>query len=182
MAKKSKETNLIYLEQGIDLARRVIFLDKDIDNENIGPIIRAIQIMEIESSEAPITIFINSTGGEVYSGIALFDLLEASKCPIQTICMGGAMSMAFIIFLAGDMRLSYPNATFMAHSLSGGIFGKVQEMKVDLEESKRLNNVLLEILGKKTNKSKKWWAKEIQHEDKYYDVKRAIKLGILSKN
>lgn len=181
MAKKKKiELDTFYIQHGIDVFNRRVFLDEEVDEVSMGWIIRAIQTMIEIDAEMPIKLFINSFGGSVYDGLALFDLLESLPCEVHTVCLGSAMSMSLILFLVGDVRSAYPRSTFMAHSLSGGIEGTMSDMKIDLAESKRLNNILLKILSSNTKKTLAWWKKEIEHEDKYYDYKKSVKLGIVT--
>jgi len=176
--KKDKESDRYYIEAGIDLARRVIFLDDDVDNLQMGWFFRAVQIMELQDPEGEITFIINSFGGEVYSGLSLVDLLLATSCPITTVCAGSAMSMGLILFLTGDTRIAYPSATFMAHEVADGTEGKVGEMKVDLKEAERVNEVLFDLLAARTKKTKKWWKTNASPKDFYFDTKKAKTLGV----
>ncbi len=180
MAKRKIDINTFYIQHGIDIIGRRVFLDEEVDEMSMGWIIRSIQMMIDIDSEKPIKLFINSFGGSVYDGLALYDLLESLPCLVHTTCIGSAMSMALLLFLAGDVRTAYPRATFMSHGLSGGIEGSMSDMKIDLAESKRLNNILLRVLSDRTKKSLNWWKKEIEHEDKYYDYTKALKLGIIT--
>jgi len=181
MARKKKiDVNTFYIQNGIDVERRRIFLDEEVDETSMGWIIRSVQMMMDIDSESPIKLYINSFGGSAYDGLALYDLLESLPCEVHTTCIGSAMSMSLILFLVGDVRTAYPRATFMAHSLSAGIDGNISEMSIDLKESKRLNDILLKILADRTKKSLKWWSKEIQHEDRYYDYNKSLKIGIIT--
>jgi ATP-dependent Clp protease protease subunit len=179
MSEEKIDNRRYYLERGIDLDNRIIYLDDEIVPDVVGVYVRAIQIMESADQHQAITIYFNSPGGDVYSGLSLYDKISQSPCEINTICSGIAMSMGLILFLAGDNRSAFPHATFMAHSLSSMSGGKLQDMTVDLVENQRLNAILIDILVETTNKTKKWWTEEIKHEDKYYSVKQAKKLGIL---
>ena len=180
MAKRKIDVNTFYIQHGIDVANRRIFLDEEVDEASVGWIIRAVQTMIDIDKDKPIKFFINSFGGSVYDGLALYDLLESLPCEVHTICIGSAMSMSLILFLVGDIRTAYPRSTFMAHSLSGGLEGTLNDMKIDLNESKRLNNILLKILADRTKHTLAWWKKEIEHEDRYYDYSKSLKLGIIT--
>ena len=177
--KKIDETAEFWITYGIDLKKRRIYLDEEVDEFSMGWINRAIMLMVDLDDKAPIEVYINCFGGSVYDGLGLYDILSNINVPIHTYCVGSAMSMALLLFLAGDVRVATPNSTFMAHSLSAGMGGKLSEMKVDMKESERLHKVLVKILADNTLKSEKWWEAEIKHEDKYYDVKRAKELGII---
>ena len=178
---QNNENGFQYVEYGISVEKRRVMIDEEVDEFSMGWVIRAIQLMIEQNDKDPIEIYINSFGGCCYAGLALYDLLRAAKCPIKTFCIGKAMSMSLILFLAGDERYTFPNSTYMVHSVSSGSFGKVKEMEIDLKETKRLNNILLDILGERTKKNKKWWSKEIEHDDKYYDKVKAKTLGIVNK-
>lgn len=176
------ENDWAYIQNGIDLLNRRITLDDNVEAGAIGWICRAIEVMAEESTEKPIDIVVNCFGGEVYSGLALYDTIEAYKSvvPIRTIAKGAIMSMGVIIYLAADERTASPRASFMVHSVSGGAIGKTYEVEVDTKEIKRLNSMLCDILTDRTKRTRKYWEKEMKYEDKYYDVEKAVKLGIVN--
>ena len=176
--KKSRENNQFYVEGGIDLEGRRITIDEDIDEYTAGWAIRAIHKME-ENSNEPIDIYINSYGGSVYDGLALYNLLRRTNCLIRTHAMGKIMSMAFLIYLAGDERYAERYATFLNHSISSVAWGKLHEMVTEIKECQRLEQISLEILENRTFKDMKWWKKQTRYEDKYYDVVQAMELGII---
>ena len=180
MTKKriNTEDQKYYIQYGIYIKKRKIYLDEEIDESSIGWISRGIDEMIDEDPNAPITLYVNSFGGSVYDGLGLYDTLEGLDCEVNTICRGSAMSMALILFLAGDNRSITKRSTIMAHSLSSGSWGTVNIQEVDLKESKRLNELLLMILAAKTKKTKKWWSDKIKHDDFYIDPKLSAKLGI----
>lgn len=181
-AKKKSGMELVefFLNYGIDIKNRNVFLDGDIDEDSVGAVIRGVIAMTNDDTEKPITVYINSYGGVVYEGLALYDSLVALDCPVHTICYGKAMSMALIVYLAGDKRFSSPRATFMNHSSAGMAGGKVVDMKNDVKEIDRLENMCYDILAEKTNHTKAWWAKASKYEDCYYDYEKAKKLGIVT--
>jgi len=179
--KASIENSQFYIQYGIDIAKRRVFLDEEVDETSMGWLIRAIQLMIEHDADSHIEIYINSYGGSVYDGLALYDLLESITTPIKTFCVGSAMSMGMILFLAGDERFAFPRSTFMAHSLSGGTWGKQIDMETDVKESKRLNDILSQILADRTKKTLAWWKKKIEHLDCYINFKEAKKLGIIIK-
>jgi len=184
MAPKKKavaaENQLFYIQYGIDLIKRKIMIDEEIEESAIGWVIRAITLMVENNPEDPIEIYINSFGGCVYSGLALYDLLDSLSTPIHTYCLGSAMSMSLVLYLVGDIRYSFPRSTFMAHSVSSGTEGTVRVQEVDIKEAKRLNDILIDILADRTKKSKKFWAETVKHDDFYMDSKKAKQLGIVT--
>ena len=183
VSKSEKFDNTKYwIEYGIDIEHRRIMLDEDVDEYSVGWIIRAMRRMIDANKTTPIDIYINSYGGYCYDGLALYDFLRAcSYTTIRTHATGKIMSMGLTIYLAGDERYSSPRATFMAHETSdAGLRERLHQGKTDVRELERLNSVNLEILTERTTKTRAWWKKEIQHEDRYYDKKKALALGIVT--
>ena len=175
------ESQKFWIENGVDLENRRIDLDEDVDYSSIGYAVRGIRSMIAADKGMPIDVYVNSYGGSVYDGLRLYDVIKGSRyTPIRVHAEGKIMSMGLIIYLAGDSghRYAGPNATFMAHSLSSGLWGKMYELKIEVKECERLNNRLIDILEENTNHTKAWWKKEIQYEDRFYDKTKALKLGI----
>ena len=182
MAKKKTdlEVQKYYIEHGISIKRRQIWLDEEIEDASTGFIIRAIDEMIDDDPDKPIDIYVNSYGGSVYDGLGLCDHIQDLDVEVRTHVKGKIMSMALIIFAMGDKRYASKRASFMAHSLSSGTEGKVFEQKIDVKEAERLNNVLLDMLEEKTNKSRAWWKKEIEYKDLYFNKTKAIDIGIVT--
>ena len=183
VAKSEKfDSTKYWIAQGIDIEKRRVMLDEDVDEYTIGWIIRGIMRMVDASKTEPIDVYINSYGGSCYDGLALYDVLRAcSYTKIRTHALGKIMSMGLIIYLAGDERFSSPRAKFMAHEVSdGGIRERLHQAKTDLKELDSLNNDNLEILADRTNHTIAWWKKEIKYEDGYYNKEKAMKLGIVT--
>lgn len=175
--------NLKYwIENGIDIEKRRISLDVEIDPYSIGLITRAIRRMVDSSWEKPIDIYINSYGGSIYDGLALYDVLESCECTtIRTHAEGKVMSIALILFLAGDERYAGPRATFMNHEGSDELGTlNLKEIKVNTKELERLENICLDILAERTKKTKNWWKKETEDRTRYYNKKQALELGIIT--
>jgi len=166
-----------YISNGFDIDKRIVNVG-EFDELYIPPIIRAIDLMEEKSSE-PITVIVNSYGGDTYQCFALYDRLRDCKSEIHTYGRGAVMSSGFVVFLAGDVRDCSTNCSFMCHSVSSGSYGKVRDQEVDLNESIRLNKIMLNIFTERTNKSKQYWGRAIKHEDRYYNKTQAKKLGVL---
>ena len=127
VSKSEKFDNTKYwIEYGIDIQNRRIMLDETVDEYSIGWIIRALRRMIDANKTEPIDIYVNSYGGYCYDGLALYDFLRAcSYTTIKTHATGKIMSMGLVIYLAGDERYASPRASFMAHSVSGGTWGKL---------------------------------------------------------
>lgn len=171
-----------YIEHGIDISKRRIMIDEDIDEYSCGWAIRGLHKMMDASKTDPIDIYINSFGGSVYDGLALIDTIQSCEyATVRTHAVGKVMSMGFIIFLAGDERFAYKNTTFMAHTISSYVAGKSFEIKTDSDECERLKRVLFNMIAENSNKDYKYWAQHLKYEDRFYTTKQAKDLGIVTK-
>jgi len=173
MSKLDKDN---YINDGIDLQKRKIFI-QDINSNSANKIIRALTILNQKTS--PIDIYINSPGGCVYDGLAIYDAISSSPCVITTHAIGSAMSIALIIFCAGDMRRGYQNTSFMSHSCSSFTSGKLKEVKIDTKEMERLNKIMANLLTDNSNKDSRFWMSKLDH-DFYFDLTFAKKVGIVN--
>ena len=97
------------------LCRRELELMAPVNAESCAAIIRALFYLQRQDSEAPVTLYINSPGGEVQSGLALYDVMRAVSCTIRTVCLGMAASMGALLFIAGDERELLPHSRVMIH-------------------------------------------------------------------
>jgi ATP-dependent Clp protease protease subunit len=163
---------------------RIITLG-EIDSESVNDIIQLIYEINDEdvkkTTVEPIRLIINSFGGEMYSGLALIDVIESSQTPIYTICHGSAMSMALIIYAAGHHRLASKNVTFMYHEAAYPVEGKVVHHRQELQEVERVDNICDEYLLSKTKFTRKILrgVKDRQKEW-YFDVELAHKYGLVN--
>lgn len=174
------DSHRLWLEHGVDFEKRRIMLDSEIDETSVGWVIRALNKMTDYDSEESIDIIINSFGGSVYDGLGLYDAIKACQAPVVTYNQGKVMSMATIIFMAGDERIAYPSSTFMLHAVSSMVDGKLYEMELDVKETKRLNEILLQIIVDTTKHNAQWWNKQLKYEDRYFDADQAVEAGIAS--
>lgn len=122
-----------------------------------------------------IQIYINSYGGCVYAGLGIYDMMKYAEKKgfiIKTVCIGTAMSMAALLMAAGTKghRYALPTSTFMLHELSGGNWGKLSDMKVNFQESERLQQLLNKIITEETDNI----ITELPSIDKYYSTSSAI--------
>ena len=168
---------LDYIENGYCLLQRVIYIDT-VTPSKINKLIRVFHLMEQES-DMPITIYLNCPGGTVMDGFAMYDTIRKSNAWIHTIALGKVMSMGLVLFVSGDERSCYDNTTFMAHEVSSSSEGTVTSMKVDLEETVRLNDRMAEVLSDNTKKNMKWWSNMIKDTDKYFTKVEAKKYGVV---
>ena len=162
---------------------RIITLG-EIEPELINNIIQLIYEINDEDAKKthaePIKLIINSLGGEVYSGLALIDVIDSSQTPVYTICHGSCMSMALSIYAAGHHRLASKNATFMYHEASYTAEGKVLHHKQELKETDRIDMVCDNYLLSKTKFTQKQFTDvKTKRSEWYFDVKVATKYGLV---
>ena len=162
---------------------RVITLG-EITQENVNDIISLIYEINEEDIKKtqvePIKLIINSFGGEVYSGLALIDVIDNSRTPIFTICYGTAMSMGLIVYVAGHERYASKNATFMYHEAAYPIEGKVAHHKQELKEVERIDKICDEYLISKTKLTQETLDNiKITQSEWYFNVDDAINYSIV---
>ena len=168
----------------LDPLSRIITVS-DIDPITINGVIQDIYEINTEDSKRqivePIKLIINSLGGEVYSGLALVDVIDSSQTPIHTICHGSAMSMALIVYAAGHHRLASKYATFMYHEASYGSDGKLTYHKQELKETDRTDKICDEYLLSKTKITPKQ-LKDIRDKcgEWYFNIDTAKKYGLVN--
>ena len=167
-----------WVNNGIDIKNRIVEFD-DIDEISSHDIIRAIKYMDKESDK-PITVIVSSFGGCVYTGLRIYDVLRDCRSLIITIGEGKVMSMGTVVYLAGDERYASANTTFMFHETSSIKSGKLSELRDDVDETSRLENITLEILAERTKRSFKWWSKAIERIDRFMDVEECKKIGVVT--
>lgn len=170
--------DLDYILSGVDFDSRRIEIRGEV-NEGMASVITRSLLKMSEKSTEPIELYLSSPGGDAYEGLAIYDAIMACPCDIHIIASGKIMSAAFIIFLAGDVRIAAPHTTFMMHSVSYGVEGTVKSHEVQVNEGKRINNVFLDIMATRTNRNKKYWYRTILNVDKYLNVQEAIEVGII---
>lgn len=164
------------MDHNLEVVSRSVFIDDDIDEKNVSKAIKSILYLDSVSNE-PIKIFISSFGGSVYDGLALYDILRACSSPIHTHGVGKIMSMATYVFLAGDKRSLYKRSTVMIHELSDTNIGSLEDLKLNILESERIQAILYKICGDRTYKKKLSYWKNIKR-DTYFTADQCIELGI----
>ena len=119
------------------LNERIIFLGTPIDDQVANLVIAQLIHLESEDPDKDISIYVNSPGGQVYSGLAIYDTMQFIKPDIQTICVGIAMSMGAVILSGGTegKRLALPNAKILIHQVSGGFQGQATDIEIQARET-----------------------------------------------
>ncbi len=162
-------------------SNREVFLTSPIDAQTSAELIKQLMHLEQEDSESEITMYINSPGGEVISGLAVYDYISAMKAPVRTVCIGTAASMGAILFLAGSKRQMLPHTRLMIHDPSYGhndIGGrKSHEIQHELDKLNEVRESLARIIANKTGKRIREIYK-LTANDTYYSAEEAVAFGL----
>ena len=137
------------------LKERIIFLGDAIEDHIANLVIAQLLFLESEDSEKDISLYINSPGGVVTSGLAIYDTMQYLKAPVSTICIGQAASMASVLLAAGSKgkRFALPNSRIMIHQGSAGFRGNTPDVEIQVREVMNLTNRLMGIMSTHTGQS-----------------------------
>ncbi len=167
------------------LRNRKVFLVGEVNDQSCNELIKQLLYLEADDNTRPVTIFINSPGGSVSSGLSVYDTIRLMKSPVTAVVMGIAASMGSIILLAcdADKRFMLPSSKIMIHDCSWGDRNfrgmKPHEVEEELKQLKGTNERLLSIIAERTGKSVRQVSKVTMH-DKYFDADEAIEFGLVS--
>ncbi|MDJ0766050.1 MAG: ATP-dependent Clp protease proteolytic subunit [Myxococcota bacterium] len=136
------------------LKDRIIFLGTAVNDEVANLIVAQMLYLESDDPEKEIMLYINSPGGSVNAGLAIYDTMQYVRTPIATMCVGQAASMAAVLLAAGEpgRRMALPNSRIMIHQPLGGVSGQASDIEIHAKEILRLREKLNEILAKHTGK------------------------------
>ncbi len=162
------------------LKERIIFLGEEVDANSASVIVAQLLFLEAEDPEKDIHLYINSPGGEITSGMAIYDTMNYIKCDVATICVGMAASMGAFLLAGGakGKRQALPNAEIMIHQPSGGPRGQATEIEIAakhiLRTREKLNTILAENTGKPIEK-----IAEDTERDNWMTAQEALDYGII---
>ena len=164
------------------LANRIILLTEPINDETAAAITSQLLYLEAENSNEPITIYINSPGGSISSGFAIYDVMNKIKCPVHTMVMGIAASMAAFILCSGSRgsRFALPNASIMIHQPKGAVEGQAADVEIYAKRLVDLREELYKIMAKNTGMSYEEMAYACER-DNYLTPKKALEMGFIDK-
>ena len=148
---KGERTYDIYSRLLLD---RIVFISGEVNDEMANAICAQLLFLQSQDPKKEISCYVNSPGGSVTAGLAIYDTMQFVKCPIATYCLGQAASMGAVLLSAGTKgrRFSLPNARIMVHQPSGGAEGKATDIEITAKEILRLKDVLNGILAKHSGK------------------------------
>ncbi len=163
------------------LENSVHFLVGEIDEDNVNECIKWIVYENLDSKSKVLTLYINSTGGDLYSAFALIDIINTSTHPVRTIAVGAAMSAAFLIFASGDKGERYcgKNTSLMCHQFSDSTEGKYHDIKATMKDNELSNQRMVDILKNATGLAPSVIKKKLlPASDVYLTPDEAVELGI----
>ena len=136
------------------LLDRIVFISGEVHDDMANAIVAQLLFLQSQDPKKQINVYINSPGGSVTAGLAIYDTMQFVKCPIATYCIGQAASMGAVLLTAGTkgLRHALPNARIMIHQPSGGAEGKATDIEITAKEILRLKEVLNSILAKHSGK------------------------------
>lgn len=164
------------------LKDRIVFLGDVIDDHTANLIIAQLLFLDAQDSTLPIKMYINSPGGSVTDGLAIYDTMQHIKSPVSTICVGLAASMAATLLASGEpgMRFALPNAEILIHQIMGGAKGQASDIKIKAEQILKLKDRLNKILHQHTGQPLKKIEKDADR-DYYMDAAEAKNYGLIDK-
>ena len=162
------------------LRNRIIYLGTAIDDKVANNIVAQLLYLSNEDREAPIKMYINSPGGVVYAGLAIYDAMQIVPNPISTLAVGVTASFGTVLLTSGTkgMRYALPNATIHMHQPLGGAQGQATEIEIQAKEIIRLKGRLNQILASHTGQT----VENIQHDtdrDRYMTAQQAVEYGLV---
>jgi len=163
------------------MKERVIFLTGPVETHMCNILVAQMLFLEAENPEMPISMYINSPGGSVYDGLAVYDVMQYIKSPVHTYVTGMAASMGSFLAQAGTPGHRYllPRAITMIHQPSSGTRGKVSDMEIDLIESLRIKKEMTELYVKHNSKGVSYEKfAELMDRDKWLPAPMALELGL----
>lgn len=162
------------------LKDRIVFLGTEINDDVANIIIAQLLFLESEDPDKDVQLYINSPGGVVTAGLAIFDTMQYIRCPVSTICLGQAASMGAVLLCAGakGRRFALPHSRVLLHQPMGGARGQASDIEIQAREIRHLKDVLIQILVDATGKTTEQISKDIDR-DFYLNAEHAKEYGIV---
>jgi len=162
------------------LKDRIVFLGTPIDDTVANIIIAQFLFLESEDPDKEINLYINTPGGSVTAGLAIFDTMQYVRCPVSTICLGQAASMGAVLLAAGtsDKRFALPNSRVLIHQPLGGVSGQASDIEIHAREILKLKDTLNEILSRTTGQPMEKIRNDTER-DYYMGANEALEYGLI---
>ena len=164
------------------LIDRIVFISGEVEDGMANAICAQLLFLQAQDPKKQINVYINSPGGVVTAGLAIYDTMKFISCPVATYCMGQAASMGAFLLAAGDKgkRYALPHARIMIHQPSGSTNGKISDIEISYKESQRLKDMLNQILAENCGKTLKDMEKATDR-DNFMSPEEAKKFGLIDK-
>lgn len=164
------------------LRERIIFLGTEIDDDVANSIIAQLLLLDSENSEKDIMLYINSPGGVITAGMAIYDTMKLIKSDVSTICLGDAASMGAFLLSGGTKgkRLALPNARVMIHQPLGGAKGQATDIEIEAKEILRMKSMLNTLLAEHTGQTVETIQKDTER-DNFMTAQEALEYGLIDK-
>lgn len=164
------------------LKDRIIFLSGEIDSRTSDLVVAQMLFLQAEDPEKDINLYIDSPGGSVYAGMAIYDTMQFIKPPVATFCVGMAASMASIILMGGSKgkRYALPNSRVLIHQPLGSASGQATDIEIHAREILKLKEMVKKVISKHTGKKLSAVAQDIER-DMYMTADEALGYGIIDK-
>jgi ATP-dependent Clp protease protease subunit len=161
---------------------RVVFLGGEVDEETANLVVAQLVHLESDDPDKDIHLYINSPGGSVYAGMAIYDAMQFIRPDVQTICYGIAMSMGSLLLTGGapGKRMALPNSRILIHQASGGFQGQATDIQIHAEEILRLRSRVDEIYAKHTGQSVERVHADMER-DRYFTGEEAVAYGLVDR-
>ena len=161
---------------------RIVMLSEEVNDATASLIVAQLLYLEAQDPDKDIQFYINSPGGVITSGLAIYDTMQYIKCDVSTICIGMAASMGAFLLSAGTKgkRMALPNAEIMIHQPSGGAQGQATDIQIQARRIQSMKQKLNEILAKNTGKSVEQIAEDTER-DHFMSAEEAMAYGIIDK-
>ena len=164
------------------LRERVVFLGTPIDDEIANLVVAQLLHLEAEDPEKDIQLYVNSPGGHVYAGLAIYDTMRFIKPDVQTICCGVAMSMGSLLLAGGTKgkRAALPNARVLIHQPHGGFQGQATDIQIHAKESLALRRRMEEIYAEHTGRDREQISTDLER-DRFFTPEEALEYGMIDR-
>lgn len=164
------------------LRERIIFLGSEIDDDVANSIVAQLLLLDSENPDKDIMLYINSPGGVITAGMAIYDTMKLIKADVSTICLGDAASMGAFLLSAGTKgkRLALPNARIMIHQPLGGAKGQATDIEIEAKEILRMKKMLISIMAENSGQPYEK-VKEDCERDHYLSAYEAKEYGLIDK-
>ena len=162
------------------LSDRIIVLSDEVNDATASLVVAQMLFLEGQDPDKDISLYINSPGGSVTAGFAIYDTMQYIKCDVSTICMGMAASMGAFLLSSGTKgkRIALPNSTIMIHQPLGGARGQATDIQIHAEQILRVKKMMNELLSQNTGKPLKTIEKDVER-DHFLTAEQALDYGII---